>query len=66
MRIITFFNAKEKSEDRVYTLESNLGPNGNPRIWRKLMKTLRQKNKFTERLIRLIQEADEAKEKQNA
>ncbi len=58
MKIMTYFNAKEKAESRVYLLETNLGALGNKTVWAKLMRVLRQKNKFTERLIQLIEKAD--------
>jgi len=58
MKIITYFNAREKAERRIEVLESNLGELGNKRIWKRLMHVLRQKQKFTERLISLIQRAD--------
>ena len=58
MKIITYFNAREKAELRIEVLKSNLGELGNKRIWKRLMHVLRQKQKFTERLISLIQRAD--------
>ena len=58
MKIMTYFNAKEKAEQRIEVLESNLGNLGNERIWKRLMHVLRQKQKFTERLVLLIQRAD--------
>ena len=58
MKIMTYFNAREKAEQRIDVLESNLGDLGNECIWKRLMHVLRQKQKFTERLILLIQRAD--------
>ena len=58
MKILTIYNAKEKAEDRIDTLEANLPPSGNKNIWRKLMRALRQRNKFAQRLVDLIQKAD--------
>ena len=58
MKIMTIYNAKEKAEDRIDILESHLPPSGNKYIWNKLIRAIRQRNKFAERLVALIQKAD--------
>ena len=60
MKIMTYFNAREKAERRIEVLESNLGDLGNERVWKRLMRVLRQNQKITERLVLLIQRADKA------
>ena len=61
MKIMTYYNAKEKAEQKIESLEARLDPLGNIRVWNQLMRVLRQRNKFKDRLVALIGKADKTK-----
>ena len=58
MRIMTYFSAKDRAEMKIELYQSKLPPTGNAHIWKLLIKAIRQRNKFTSKLILLIQKAD--------